>query len=164
MAQRLWHINARGEKLKRSTQLFFARIKKDYKPQKLESTSNRLHKEVFAHTDCTKCANCCKKGTPALSYPDMHRLRKYLGGISLKDFKKKYIVKDEVDDMVWKKLPCVFLGEDNRCTVYEARPSNCRQYPHTQRTNFIEKMEVTVDNIAICPAVYEIVKRMREAL
>lgn len=28
---------------------------------------------------------------------------------------------------------CIFLGEDNRCTIYEARPLQCRTYPYWPR-------------------------------
>ncbi len=31
--------------------------------------------------------------------------------------------------------PCPFLGDDNYCSVYEARPKACREYPHTDRKN-----------------------------
>lgn len=37
------------------------------------------------------------------------------------------------DDGIYKKLPvperrCVFLGEDQNCTIYEVRPLTCRRY------------------------------------
>jgi hypothetical protein len=30
--------------------------------------------------------------------------------------------------------PCLFLGPDNRCKVYPARPQQCRTYPQVWRT------------------------------
>ena len=35
-----------------------------------------------------------------------------------------------------KGLPCPFLAEDGRCTVYEVRPRDCAEYPHTQKKGF----------------------------
>lgn len=81
--------------------------------------------------DCRHCAFCCKMaGYVEVSPYDIRRLARHFG-ISVPEFEEKHVVyktragkkriKDEFDT-------CQFLGKDHSCTVYDARPTNCREY------------------------------------
>ena len=76
-------------------------------------------------------------------------------------FIEEYLQVDEDGDHVLKSVPCTFLGADNYCSIYEVRPKACREYPHTNRKKFHQIANLTLQNVAICPAAYNIVERMK---
>jgi Fe-S-cluster containining protein len=45
--------------------------------------------------------------------------------------------------------------------IYEVRPKACREYPHTDRKKFQQITDITLKNVAICPAAYNIVEEMK---
>ena len=66
------------------------------------------------------------------------------------------------DDFVFSKMPCVFLEEDNTCKIYEDRPRACREYPHTDQRKIHQVLDITLKNMSTCPAVFEIVERLKK--
>jgi len=116
-----------------------------------------LHDHIFAETDCTVCANCCKVGTPVFSNKDVDMLAGHLQMTS-GQFVQKYLQQDADGDRVLKQTPCSFLGEDNLCKVYEYRPFDCRQFPHTRRKPAGPFLNVVLTNTAVCPAAMQIVE------
>ena len=129
--------------------------------KKLAEQGGELHDEVFTEIDCLDCANCCKSIPPLLNETDIKRLAKALG-MKPADFRLEYVVVDEDYDMVMKGKPCPFLEADNSCKVYEARPSACRQYPHTDRAQFADSLRLHATNSLYCPAVFHILNRLRQ--
>ena len=71
---------------------------------------------------------------------------------------------DEEHDYVLQKSPCFFLGEDNKCSIYEDRPLACREYPHTDRKNMHQILNLTLKNVEICPAVVQITEQITSEL
>jgi hypothetical protein len=128
-------------------------------PRNLDYTVATLHEEVFAEIDCLDCANCCKTTSPIFRDIDIDRLAKHLQ-MRPAEFVEQYLFLDQEGHYVLKSAPCPFLGSDNYCSVYEARPRACREYPHTDRKNFHQILNLTLKNTEICPATFEIVKRM----
>jgi len=63
---------------------------------------------------------------------------------------------------VLQELPCSFLGADNACSIYDVRPKACREFPHTDRKKFHQLTDITLQNVAICPAAFDIVEKMKE--
>lgn len=96
-----------------------------------------------------------------INMTDIKRLSKHLG-IKVAEFIDKYVEKDEDGDYVIREKPCPFLGEDNRCTFYELRPTVCREYPHTNKKGFTSRTYGVSANALNCPAVFWIIERMRE--
>jgi len=81
---------------------------------------------------CLKCPSlCCKlAGYIEVSHTDIRRLAKFLG-LTPKEFEAKHIVeKNRKGEKLIKDADdtCQFLGADRRCTVYAARPRDCRGY------------------------------------
>jgi Fe-S-cluster containining protein len=68
--------------------------------------------------------------------------------------------RDEDGDYVFKSSPCPFLASDNACSIYEFRPKACREYPHTNRPQMKQILDLTFKNATVCPAVKEILKRI----
>ena len=71
---------------------------------------------------------------------------------------------DEDNDYVLQSVPCKFLGVDNYCSIYEVRPKACREFPHTDRKKFQQISNLTLKNVAICPAAFNIVEAMKKRI
>jgi len=129
--------------------------------RKIDDAFHRLHEEVFSEIDCLTCANCCKTTSPIFYQTDIERVAKALR-LKPGDFIEKYLRIDEDRDYVLKSSPCPFLDSENYCSVYADRPKACREYPHTNRKKMVQIMELTYKNTLVCPAVLEIVERMKK--
>lgn len=141
---------------------FFAKLKKK-PPKNLDVLMQQWHEEEFKHTDCLKCANCCKTTGPLFTQKDIERLSKHFK-IKPQQFIDTYLRFDEDQDYVLQSVPCVFLGADNYCTIYDVRPKACREFPHTNRKKFHQIAHLTLKNVAICPAAFQIVEKMKSLL
>jgi len=131
--------------------------------RKVDDEFHRQHEEVFEAMDCLACANCCKTTSPIFYPTDIERLAKSLR-MKPGDFIEKYLQIDEDNDYVLKSSPCPFLDSDNYCLVYDDRPKACREYPHTDRKKMVQIMELTYKNTLVCPAVLEMVERLKKIL
>ncbi len=133
------------------------------KPKDLDILTNELHDEAFEQINCLECANCCRTTGPLLLNKDIDRLASELK-LKPSIFAERYIRVDEDNDYVFTSMPCPFLGSDNYCHVYEARPNACREFPHTQQRNILQKLKITYLNTLICPAVVLVVEGLKEKL
>lgn len=156
------NFRKKAQEEKARTKQIFKKIKK-MRPKALDQSFHEQHDEVFAELDCLSCANCCKTAGPRLLQKDIDRLAKHL---SLKsgDFMDRYVKVDEDGDWVFNQLPCPFLGSDNYCSVYEARPKACKDYPHTDRNRMHQILKLTEKNASLCPAVFEMSRRIEKSL
>lgn len=141
---------------------FFKRLKK-VKPKLLDKIIHPIHQEVFECIDCLKCANCCTTTGPLFTDKDISRIAKHLR-IKPSEFVDRYLRIDEDNDYVLQSVPCTFLGEDNCCSIYEVRPKACREYPHTDRIKQYQLLKLTEKNVDVCPAVFEIVEKLKQKL
>jgi Fe-S-cluster containining protein len=139
---------------------FLALLKKRDMRQ-VDKVFHGLHADVFEKTDCLKCGNCCKTTSPIFYQNDIERVAKVLR-IKPGDFIETYLRIDEDRDYVLKSSPCPFLDAENYCSVYEARPKACREYPHTDRKRMVQITELTFQNTLVCPAVFEMVERFKQ--
>ncbi len=130
-------------------------------PRKVDDAFHKLHDEVFEKINCLDCANCCKTTSPIFYQNDIERLSKRLR-MKPGDFIGKYLKVDEDKDYVLTSSPCPFLGPDNYCSVYDDRPKACREYPHTNRKKMVQIMDLTFKNTLVCPAVFEMVERLKK--
>ncbi|MEO0043613.1 MAG: hypothetical protein RL329_3061 [Bacteroidota bacterium] len=118
------------------------------------------HEKAFETVDCLACANCCKNYSPRFKPPDVKRVAKYLK-MSESALKDTYLRRDEDGDFVVKQSPCPFLGSDNYCSIYEARPSDCHRFPYTDEDVLLKKKQITLKNSTFCPAVYLVLEKLR---
>ncbi len=141
---------------------FFAKLKKK-PPKQLDYLMQELHEEEFERTDCLKCANCCKTTGPLFTDKDIHRISKHFK-MKEQQFIQTYLRQDEENDYVLQSVPCVFLGVDNYCSIYEVRPKACREFPHTDRKKFQQISDLTLKNVTVCPAAYNIMEEMKKRI
>ncbi len=156
----VFELRNRALDLKSENKAFFAKIRKK-KPKNLDKIVHTLHDEVFQEIDCLQCANCCKSISPTLYDKDVERLAKHLK-LKPSQFVDEYLYIDDESDYVFKQTPCPFLLPDNYCMVYESRPKACREYPHTDRKRFHQILNLTLKNTEVCPAVFDVVEKMKE--
>ena len=141
---------------------FFTKLKKK-PPKNLDYLMEDLHNNEFEKTDCLTCANCCKTTGPLFTDKDIVRIAKHLR-LKPQQFIDQYLHIDEDNDYVLQSVPCEFLGSDNYCSIYEVRPKACREYPHTNRKKFHQISNLTLKNVSICPAAFNIVEAMKKEL
>jgi Fe-S-cluster containining protein len=141
---------------------FLTRLKRT-DTRKLDEVFHQTHEAVFEETDCLTCANCCKTTSPIFYPNDIERVAKALR-MKPGDFVQQYLRIDEDNDYVLQSSPCPFLDADNYCRVYDDRPKACREYPHTDRKKMTQILDLTYKNTMVCPAVLEIVERIKTQL
>ena len=120
-----------------------------------------LHEEAFSKIDCLQCANCCKNFSPRFKTPDIKRISKHLK-MRESEFIDKYLLVDEDGDFVAKTKPCPFLGDDNYCSIYDQRPSDCHRFPYTDEDVFIKRQQLTLKNSTVCPITYYVLEKLME--
>lgn len=118
-----------------------------------------LHEEAVEKVDCLQCANCCKNYSPRFKTPDIKRIAKFL---KMKEgvFIDTYLYIDSEGDYVLKSKPCPFLGQDNYCSIYEVRPSDCSRFPYTDEDVLLKRPSLTLKNASFCPIVYYVMEKL----
>ena len=140
--------------------LVFLRRLKRKDDRVVDRVAHRLHEEAFSIIDCTRCANCCKTIHPQLTEADISRIAQYLG-VDESTFSARFLEANDDGRLRMKGLPCPFLGADNHCKIYEVRPTDCAEYPHTDKEGFVFRTYGVADNSLVCPAVFYIVEQLR---
>lgn len=109
--------------------------------------------------DCSKCPSyCCSYPTIELKAGDIKRLAVHFG-ISKKDARKRFAKSGKADGK--KKKPdrmlrhqndptfgtiCIFFDtKARRCTIYDARPEICRDYPGRKKCGYYEFLQFERD-------------------
>lgn len=156
------NLPKRAQEKQNENKTFFKKLKKK-PPKNLDYLMQELHEAEFEKTDCLTCANCCKTTGPLFTDRDIERIAKYFK-MKPQQFIETYLIVDEDNDYVLQSVPCTFLGYDNCCSIYEVRPKACREFPHTDRKKFQQIANLTMKNIAICPAAFNIVEEMKRRI
>jgi Predicted Fe-S-cluster oxidoreductase len=121
-----------------------------------ERRLKRIAQEVEEQIDCTACANCCRVATVKLIDRDVEKLARRLG-VSPKQFLAEYTREDAEEGRVLIRNAggCVFL-EGNLCSVYDARPQTCVNFPQLIRGagSLVSRLWEMPDRACYCPIVY----------
>jgi uncharacterized protein len=102
-----------------------------------------------SYYDCSKCpAYCCSiYGRVEVTDADLRRLAKHLGLTvaaaeerHTKRWEKERVLRRRKDRLLGEA--CSFLDPETRgCTIYEARPETCREYPGTARCAYYDVLQ-----------------------
>jgi Fe-S-cluster containining protein len=154
----------RGAQKKKELKKFLKKIEKKA-PRGLIKTNAEVAKETWSEVDCLACANCCLKMTPTFKKVEIKRIAAHVG-MTTKEYFDKYLEVDESNgDIVNKNTPCQHLNlKDNKCSIYEIRPADCRLFPHFERKDFNEVSYVIAENVPRCPATLVFVEKLKERL
>ena len=140
----------------------FRTFLKGYDIKNLDTIVRNLFKQVSEAIDCTACGNCCKAMQPILKKKDINKLSKTLN-ITPDQFIAKYVDKDKDGDNILNQIPCPFLN-DNKCTLYDARPVDCSSYPHLHKKDFVFRLIGVINNYSICPIVFNVYEALKNQL
>ena len=119
-----------------------------------------LHERAFHVVDCTRCANCCKTLDIKVTTTDAERIAEHLN-MATEAFGETYLATDEEGGRKFRQRPCPFLGEDDRCQIYGVRPTDCLEYPFTNKEGFVFRTMGHANRALTCPAAFWIVEEMR---
>ena len=148
---------------KSSMKRFLSRITRN-PPRGLDSMAVAADLEMWTKVDCLACANCCKTMSPTYNKQDLVRISNHIG-VTVDEFKKKYLRRDRDGDWINRQQPCQFLNlEDNKCSIYAVRPRDCAGFPHHTKKRVVDYMHVFKQNIEYCPATYTVVKMLKEKI
>lgn len=153
-------LRERAKKNEKETKVFFKSIKKS-RMRELDDVIHAFHEEEFDTINCLECGNCCRTLGPRITDKDIERIGKSLR-MKPAEVINQYLRIDEDNDYVFKSMPCPFLADDNFCFIYEDRPKACREYPHTDRKKFYQIHALTIRNAETCPAVFNILERLKK--
>ena len=157
----LVQIRRLGEK-KRDENLHFRRYLKSH--DFVERRFRKIAQEIEEQIDCTTCANCCRVATVTLLERDVDKLAKFLR-IKREHFLRDYTTVSEEEGLILKRNEsgCIFLS-GNECTVYEARPQTCIDFPHLVRGagSITSRMWQFVDRATYCPIVYNTLEAFKD--
>ena len=99
----------------------------------------------FLSFRCTGCGNCCREPLLPLTDSDLRRIVKHTG--DKPESVVRWVDKDAIDlddepesfvhlrqgrrvmVLAHTRYGCRYLGADDRCTIYTARPLGCRVFP-----------------------------------
>jgi Fe-S-cluster containining protein len=97
-----------------------------------ETVFQILASDIQQQIDCTSCANCCRYSVVPVSKPEVERIAAHLG-VTEETAVRLYTVPDPDAPgsriLLNSSKGCAFL-DGNLCTIYEARPKACRDFPH----------------------------------
>ena len=150
------------ESQKRSENVRFRKYLKAHRHS--DRRLRRFAEDIEQQIDCTACANCCRVTEIGLHERDIEKLAKFLG-MTPGEFRRDYTQRSEQDNELILKRDesgCVFL-RDNLCTVYEARPQNCVNFPHLIRGqgSIDSRMWRFVERAGFCPIVYNWIEAVK---
>ena len=129
--------------------------------QDLDTVVRETTEAVWQQIDCLTCGNCCRTLQIVVDDKDIRRLSARLK-LSLRDFTQKYVAVAEDRVKHFIHTPCAFLGDDNRCSVYEDRPQACRDFPYLHNIPFRTRTMVMVENLGTCPIVFNVWESLKE--
>ena len=125
----------------------------------IDSLVQQLNKTIEPLIDCTTCGACCKQLMINVKKEEAEKLSDTLN-ISLTAFKKTFLEESLQGQLIINQIPCHFL-EGTRCSVYENRFTECREFPHLDRKNFKDRLFGTLIHYAMCPIIFNVVEELK---
>ena len=125
----------------------------------IDTLVHSLNIEISEAIDCTACGNCCRSLMINVEPGEPEILSARLD-ISLPLLKEKYIEESQQGRMIINTIPCHFL-QDNKCTVYEHRFKECREFPHLHKPGFIKRFPGTLMHYGRCPIIFNVIESLK---
>ena len=121
----------------------------------------QINREVEQKIDCTTCGACCKGLMINVTQIESDAVAAHLQ-MNNDDFEEKYIEKSMGGQMIINTIPCHFLS-NSKCTIYENRFNECREFPHLHKPNFTDRLFGTLIHYSICPIIFNVVEELKIA-
>src|SRR6185369_3836565 len=75
--------------------------------------------------------------------------------------KEKYIEESQQGKLIMNAIPCNFLS-GKKCSVYEHRFRECRDFPHLHKPGFLQRLPGTLMHYGRCPIIYNVIEALKE--
>ena len=125
----------------------------------LDEQVHDVYETVAAAIDCTACGNCCKTLVINVTQEEVTTLAEHLQ-MPREATKEQYIEESLAGNCFINTMPCHFLT-DNKCTIYTARFTECRDFPHLHKPGFKARLAGTLGHYGRCPIIYNVVEEMK---
>ena len=131
--------------------------------EELDTVVHKHYEAVSSQIDCCACGNCCREVLPALHASDLSRLASGLNVSEAEVIDRFLVPGEERRTFTFNNKPCSFLS-GNRCTAYVYRPDDSRPFPHLPKNEIVFRLIQAVENISICPIVFNVFERLKDEL
>ncbi|CAN5485453.1 YkgJ family cysteine cluster protein [soil metagenome] len=146
-----------------SENLRFRELLKQKDAAEIDKLVFKLNDEITPQVDCTVCGNCCRSLMINVEDADTARLSAHLQ-LAKEDFYNRYVERSSQGSLaVMNTIPCHFLHE-NKCTVYEARPNECREFPGLHHPGFAKRLFTIFMHYGRCPIIYNVVEKLKDEI
>ena len=125
----------------------------------IDALVHSLNKQIEPQIDCTQCGNCCKSLMINVEEKEANELSGHLH-LTRDEFDEEYIEKGSGGMMIINTIPCHFLS-NNKCTVYEHRFADCRNFPNLHLAGFTKRLFATFMHYGRCPIIFNVVEEMK---
>ena len=130
----------------------------------VERKFRKIAQDIEEQIDCTVCASCCRNATVKLAERDVDKLARFLR-IKPAQFLRDYAEESEEEGVILKRTAsgCIFL-DGTMCSVYEARPHNCENFPHFLKGegSLVSRMWEFKDRACYCPIVFNTLEAFKK--
>ena len=150
---------AQAELAKEEENFFFKELLRNRDSKEIDKIVHKLNDEITPQIDCTACGNCCKSLMINVTQPEAEELSAHLN-MTVNELKGKYIETSLQGDMIINTIPCHFLN-NTRCSIYEHRFTECREFPGLHRDNFAARSFSTFMHYGRCPIIYNVVEQLK---
>lgn len=137
----------------------FKTFLKRHNSRQVDEIVHDLNTIISPQIDCTQCGNCCRSLMINVEPDETADLSAHLN-IPLNRFKDMYIEESEQGQMIINTIPCHFLN-NNKCSIYEHRFNECREFPHLNKTAFTSRLFGTFMHYGRCPIVFNVIEELK---
>ena len=132
------------------------------KDEDIDNQVHAINAKVETAVDCTRCGNCCRSLMINVKPEEVDSI-----AVLMKQppsvIKEKYIEESMQGQLIINTIPCHFLA-DNKCSIYEHRFTECRDFPHLHKPGFVRRFSGTVMHYGSCPIIYNVIELLKEEM
>ncbi len=128
--------------------------------RRVDKVAHQLYALISKQIDCTECGNCCIVLKAGLTDKEIAKLAK-LENVTVDFYRENYLSNEQDEDVTYlKSQPCRYLV-DKKCSIYEHRPKECRDFPNVHKPYFVTRSWGMIDNSSVCPIVFNVFEQMK---
>jgi uncharacterized protein len=127
---------------------------------RIDSLVHALNESIAPQIDCTQCGNCCKTLMVSIT-PEERPFFAAHFNLPPAEAAAQYLTESMEGNTIMCQQPCVFL-QDNRCTVYSQRFTDCRNFPHLHQPGFVRRMFSMVMHYGTCPIIFNVMEALKK--
>jgi uncharacterized protein len=125
----------------------------------IDTIVQTLNDKIAPQIDCTQCGNCCKSLMINVTENEATNVAAALQQ-TIETFKANYIEESLQGKLIINTVPCVFLHQ-NKCTIYQDRFNECREFPHLHKPHFIKRLFGILYSYQICPITFNVIESLK---